>query len=110
MHVFAIVFFSVKTDDHGNPPSKLKSIVKVDIGTKGGVEKKLAHSFTIPPDTVVAYSCNEFSINEQGYASLHTAVDRFDSTSEGLFTTTEPDLEPSMSFFVGYLFISVVYT
>ena len=52
-------------------------ITQLDIG------KKVINSFKIPPNTVLAYSCNEISIDfNSGMASLHSAVDINDDLDE----------------------------
>ena len=48
--------------------------MKVNVETRDSVEKKLVHSYTIPGGTVLAFSCNEFSIDANGKASLSTSV------------------------------------
>ena len=50
---------------------------------KGDIGKKVINSFKIPPNTVLAYSCNEISIDfNSGMASLHSAVDINDDLDE----------------------------
>ena len=77
--------FPVNTDDGADVDTKHKSVVSVDVTAKGDVEKKVVNSFKIPPNTVLAYSCNEFSIDSTGVASLHSAVDIKDDLDEPLF-------------------------
>lgn len=82
----------VKTDDSGDLLKK--SILTVNINTKDDVESKKTSSFKIPPGTVLAYSCNEFSINSVGQATLHSAIDRRDTLDEPLFLKNTEDSDP----------------
>jgi len=68
----------VSTDDS----LPIKSKISVDIHAKGSIESKCVHSFSIPPTTVLAYSCNEISISKDGYLTLHSTVDSYDSSTE----------------------------
>ncbi|XP_057303085.1 uncharacterized protein LOC130642743 [Hydractinia symbiolongicarpus] len=72
---------TVSTDDKEGG----KSTVTVDVTESGSLNKKNTHTFTIPHDTVLAYSCNELSIDKMGFAALHTVVDRLDDYNEPLF-------------------------
>jgi len=84
----------VKTDDTGDMESKKVSIISVDVTGKGDVERKHTNSFKIPPATVLAYSCNEFSIDSSGMATLHSAVDVNDTSGDPLFTLNGGDSDP----------------
>lgn len=86
----------MNTDDNGDIETKSKSVVSVDVSAKGDVEKKVVHSFKIPPSTVLAYSCNEFSIDSTGMASLHSAVDIKDTLDDPLFLQNAEAEDPGL--------------
>lgn len=55
------------------------SVISAEVEAKASVEKKSLYSFTIPPNTVLAYSCVEISISTcGGLISLHCTYDTFD--------------------------------
>ena len=55
------------------------SVISAEVHVKASVEKKSVYSFTIPPGTVLAYSCVEFSISQCGnLITLHSMFDTFD--------------------------------
>ena len=86
----------MNTDDNGDIEAKSKSVVSVDISAKGDIEKKVIHSFKIPLNTVLAYSCNEFSIDSTGMASLHSAVDMKDTLDDPLFLQNAEAEDPGL--------------
>ena len=86
----------MSTDDTGDADTKNKSVVSVSINAKGDVESKVTNSFKIPPNTVLAYSCNEFSIDSTGMATLHSAVDNRDSLGEPLFLQNSENGDPGL--------------
>ena len=69
------------TDD-GLPINIKKTSISVDIHGKGSVESKRVHSFTLPPKTILAYSCNVFSITDNHKIMLHTSVDTLDENAD----------------------------
>jgi len=83
----------VKTDDSGKIN---QSVISVDITGKGDVENKATHSVGIPPATVLAYSCNEFSINSAGMASLHSTIDINDTSKDPLFLKNGDGADPGI--------------
>lgn len=93
------MFFIVSTDDKEGG----KSTVTVDVTESGSLNKKNTHTFTIPHDTVLAYSCNELSIDKMGFAALHTVVDRLDDYNEPLFLEKAVANDPSMFLFISGL-------
>lgn len=77
--------------------TKSKSVISVNVDVKGDIESKVVNSFKIPPNTVLAFSCNELSINSAGLATLHSAVDINDSLDEPLFLQNSEDGDPGLS-------------
>jgi len=60
-----------------------------EIHTNGEVERREDKSFVLPPNTVLAYGCVEFSVGEDGFAKLHSTCDQLHScTGEMLAETT----------------------
>ena len=46
---------------------------------QGDLEKTTHFSYTIPSDTVIAFSCTKMDIDEQGVLSMHVGVDKVDN-------------------------------
>ena len=69
------------TDD-GLPINIKKTSISVDVHGKASVESKRVHSFTLPPKTILAYSCNVFSIVDGHKIMLHTSVDTLDENAD----------------------------
>ena len=69
------------TDD-GLPISIKKTSVSVDVHARGSIESKTVHSFTLPLKTILAYSCNVFTIGDDNKIKLHTSVDALDEDSD----------------------------
>ena len=93
----------VSTDNAADLPA-LKNVIKVDVHCKGCAELDQSASFNIPPATVLSYSCNEFSIGENGIPSLHAAVDSFDKSGEPLLLNNLKTGDPGVYIiFMDYL-------
>ena len=85
-----VVIESISTKDDGTvkvDKSSFSTDVDVDTGktaiipeihVKGSVNKIERRSFTIPPGTVLAYSCVEFSVDDSGIIKLHAICDTLD--------------------------------
>ena len=69
------------TDDD-LPINIKKTSISVDVHGKASVESKRVHSFTLPPKTILAYSCNVFSIVDGHKIMLHTSVDTLDENAD----------------------------
>merc|ERR1740124_1034655 len=52
-----------------------KTVITAEIHAKGSIETTSQHSFTIPPGTVLAYSCVQFSVDQNGVIVLHALSD-----------------------------------
>ena len=72
----------VASTDDGLPINIKKTSISIDVHGKGSVESKRVHSFTLPPKTILAYSCNVFSIVDNHKIMLHTSVDTLDENAE----------------------------
>ena len=72
----------VASTDDGLPINIKKTSISIDVHGKGSVESKRVHSFTLPPKTILAYSCNVFSISDNHKIMLHTSVDTLDENAE----------------------------
>jgi len=55
------------------------STVSVDVHAKGDVESTTHFAYTIPSNTVIAFSCTKFDVSDQGILSMHVGVDRVDN-------------------------------
>ena len=55
------------------------STVSVDVHMQGDVEKTTHFAYTIPSNTVIAFSCTKFDISEQGILTMHVGVDKVDN-------------------------------
>lgn len=53
--------------------------VSVDVHMQGEVDQSKHHSYTIPPGTVIGFSCTKLDLNENGNLSMHIGVDKVDS-------------------------------
>ncbi|XP_047132380.1 uncharacterized protein LOC100201064 isoform X1 [Hydra vulgaris] len=78
---------NVTTDDSVSN----KSVVVVDVHTKDSIEKKTTHSYTLPSNTVLAFSCNTFSVTEYGGIDFHAAPDEADFSTKTLLQKTKKD-------------------
>ena len=64
------------------PVSIKKTSISVDVHARGSIESKTVHSFTLPSKTMLAYSCNVFTIGDDNKIKLHTSVDALDEDSD----------------------------
>ena len=69
----------VSTDDGLSISPIKKTSISVDVHAKGSVESKTVHSFTLPSKTILAFSCNVFTIEDDNKITLHTSVDTVDA-------------------------------
>ena len=72
----------IASTDNDLPINIKKTSISVDVHGKGSVESKRVHSFTLPPKTILAYSCNVFSIVDDHKIMLHTSVDTLDENAD----------------------------
>ena len=72
----------VASTDDDLPVTIKKTSISVDVHGKGSVESKRVHSFTLPSKTILAYSCNVFSIVDGHKIMLHTSVDTLDENAD----------------------------
>ena len=70
---------------------------------QGDLEKTTHFSYTIPSNTVIAFSCTKLDISEQGVLAMHVGVDKVDNIDAKVAATIDKatkvraELEPLMS-------------
>ena len=69
----------VSTDDGLSISPIKKTSISVDVHAKGSIESKTLHSYTLPSKTILAFSCNVFTIEDDNKITLHTSVDTVDA-------------------------------
>ena len=65
--------------------------VSVDVHMQGDLEKTSHFSYTIPSNTVIAFSCTKMDVNEEGKVAMHVGVDKVDNIDANL----APELDRS---------------
>ena len=79
----------VSTDDGLAVSPVKKTSISVDVHAKGSVESKTVHSYTLPSKTILAFSCNMFTIGDDNKIILHTSVDTVDAGANTNFILSQ---------------------
>lgn len=70
-----------------------KTTIIPKVHPKGSYDKKLERSFTIPPGTVLGYSCVEFSVSNDGSIHLHPVCDMLDHEAAPVILDSEDSVD-----------------
>ena len=65
--------------------------VSVDVHMQGEVDQSKHHSYTIPPGTVIGFSCTKLDLNETGKLSMHIGVDKVDNIEAQMMTSASKE-------------------